>query len=167
MRNDVVVRVAGLLIALTYAGFIAWLYAAQPRNLAEITGGVSSTLGVYRVDEAALAEGRRFFTQDKFVEARDAFARADPATRDARTQFYVAYSFYREGWHRTYHDDVLYRQGLEAIARALALAPGGALHVDDPEIAMHEAIEVKTELEAGLVRTAADFNPLRLLEPRK
>ena len=31
--------------------------------------------------------------------------RADPARRDAPTQFYIAYSFYREGWGRVYSDD--------------------------------------------------------------
>ena len=40
-----------------------------------------------------------------------AFARADPAVRDARTQFYIAYSYYRQGWGRLYHDDALYAEG--------------------------------------------------------
>ena len=78
-----------------------------------------------------------------------AFARADPALRDARTQFYIAYSYYRQGWGRLYHDDRLYTEGLDAIDRAMALAPGGRLVVDDPDLAMQTAEELKAELEAG------------------
>ena len=52
--------------------------------------------------------------------AEAAFARADPARQDARTQFYLAYAFYRHGWGRVYHDDALFAQGL-------AFDSGGAL----------------------------------------
>ena len=62
-----------------------------------------------------------------------AFARTDPAERDARTQFYIAYSYYRQGWGRLYHDDALYTEGLAAIDRALALAPGGRLVIEDEQ----------------------------------
>ena len=96
-----------------------------------------------------------------------AFARADPALGDARTQFYVAYSYYRQGWGRLYHDDRLYAEGLAAIDRAIALAPAGRLVVDDPTLAMHSAEELKAELEAGMRIDAADFNPLRVFGTRK
>ncbi len=105
--------------------------------------------------------------RDQFVEARAAFARADPATRDARTQFYVAYSYYRQGWHRTHHDDELYRRGLEAVQHAIDLAPGGRLRVEDDNLQMHSADELKAELEAGVTTDASDFNPLRVFENRK
>ena len=57
-------------------------------------------------------------------------ARTTPV-RDARTQFYIAYSFYRQGWNRTHRDDALYTQGLETVERAIALAPAeiGRAHV--------------------------------------
>jgi hypothetical protein len=109
----------------------------------------------------------RFFRNDQFVESRMAFARADPAVRDARTQFYIAYSYYRQGWGRLYHDDALYRDGVTAIDRAIALAPAGRLVVDDPALGIRTADELKVELEAGLRRDAADFNPLRVFRERK
>src|SRR5262245_26104222 len=124
-------------------------------------------MGTYSVDDQSFADAMRFFTHDQFVEARLAFARADPALRDARTQFYVAYSYYREGWGRLYHDDRLYAEGLRTIDRAIALAPGGRLVVDDPTLAMHTGEELKAELSAGLRRDLSDVNPARLLRTRK
>ena len=160
------IRAGGIAFSVAYSVFIGWLFAAQPRTIAEVRGGLTASVGAYEIDQQAFDLGRRFFQNDQFVEARAAFARADPATRDARTQFYIAYSYYRQGWHRTYHDDVLYRSGVETIDRAIALA-GGTLTVDDPSLAMHTADEVKAELEAGLTRNLSDFNPRRLLQPRK
>jgi hypothetical protein len=161
------VRAAGLLLSGGGVLLIGWLLAAQPHTMAEVTGGLASTIGAYRIDEQAFADGLRFFRGDQFVEARAAFARADPAERDARTQFYIAYCFYRQGWSRFYHDDALYEQGLSTITRAMALAPQGRIVVDDENLGMHSADEVKAELEAGLRRDMSDFNPLRVTEPRK
>jgi len=96
-----------------------------------------------------------------------AFARADPAQRDARTQFYVAYSFYRQGWGRLYNDDRLFRQGVEAVDRAIAVAPGNRLYVEDDTLGLQSAEELKAELERGLRRDLSDLNPRRLVEPRK
>src|SRR5437762_1213436 len=142
-------RVLGLALAVVYAGFIGWLYARQPQTIAEVTGGLSAAIGAYRIDDRAFADGLRFFRNDQFVEARLAFARADPAVRDARTQFYVAYSYYRQGWGRLYHDDNLYAEGLAALNRAIALAPGGRLVVDDPNLKIHTAEELKAESDAS------------------
>ncbi|MET0211387.1 MAG: hypothetical protein ABW292_00200 [Vicinamibacterales bacterium] len=160
-------RALGLGVTVTYAALIGWLFVRQPQTLTQVTGGLSAVVGAYRVDDQALADGVRFFNADRFVEARLAFERADPAVRDARTQFYIAYSYYREGWGRLYHDDRLYAEGLAAIDRAIALAPSGRLVVDDPSLGMHSADEVKAELEAGLRREASDFNPMRLFGVRK
>src|SRR5687767_1278354 len=113
----------------------------QPRTLAEAAGGVAAGLGTYSIDTQAFFDGVEHFRNDRFVEARAAFARADPARRDPHTQFYVAYSFYREGWRRTHRDDSLYRQGVEAIDRAVAHAPDGRLVVDDPALVMKTADE--------------------------
>ena len=55
------------------------------------------------------------------VEASAALTRADPAERNPQRQFYIAYSFYRQGWGRLYHDDALYRQGLQVLDRAVGL----------------------------------------------
>lgn len=159
------VRGAGALLSMAYAAMIVWAYAAQPQSRAEAIGGLASTVGAYRVDEKSFEHAAALFREERFAEARLAFDRADPAKRDARTQFYVAYSFYREGWHRLYSDDVLFAQGLEAVKRASDAAPG--LVVDDPALGMHSADELRIELERGLRRDASDFNPLRVLAPRK
>ena len=161
------IRVAGGLLSFAYAAAIVWAYAAQPQSRAEAIGGLASTLGAYRVDEQGVQQGIVLFHQERFAEARLAFDRADPAKREARTQFYVAYSFYREGWHRLYSDDVLFAQGLAAVKRASDAAPGQRLAVDDPALGMHTADELRIELERGLRRDASDFNPLRVLAPRK
>jgi hypothetical protein len=165
--QEPVVRGVGVAVVTGYATFIGWLLTAQPRTMTEVVGGVSAGLGTYSVDAQAFADGLAFFRRDQFVEARAAFARADPALRDARTQFYIAYSFYRQGWGRTHSDDALFAQGLEALDRAITVAPGGRLIVDDDNLLMKSADELKAEIQAGLTRDMSDFNPLRLLETRK
>src|SRR6188472_1844110 len=116
------VRLAGLVLSVAYATFIIWLYAAQPQTVAEVTGSVASGVGAYQVDPQSSADGMAFFYRDAFPEARAAFERADPAHRDARTQFYIPYSYYRQGWGRVYDDDELFRKGIEAVDRAMLLA---------------------------------------------
>jgi hypothetical protein len=160
-------RAAGLALVAAYAALIGWLLGTQPRSVAEAVGGMSATFGAYTIDQQAFDDGLAFFRNDQFVEARAAFERADPAKRDARTQFYIAYSFYRQGWNRTHRDDALYTQGIEAVDRAIALAPNGRLVVDDQNLQMRSADELKAELHAGLNRELSDFNPRRLLENRK
>jgi hypothetical protein len=166
-RREVITRVGGLTVTIAYAVLIAWLLSHQPQTVAQITGGLAATIGGYTIDEQAFADGLRFFRNDQFVEARMAFGRADPALRDARTQFYVAYSCYRQGWGRLYHDDALYAEGLEAIDRALALAPNGRLWVDDRNLQMHTGEELKAELEAGRRYNVSDLNPMRIFRERK
>lgn len=165
--RDSVVRAAGLGGTLLYASAIVWMYAAQPQTVAEVTGGLTSTIGAYRIDQQAFEDGLAFFRRDQFEEARTAFARADPAGRDANTQFYVAYSYYRQGWGRVYNDDALFKQGLEAIDRAIGLAPGHRLVVDDPGLDMRSADELRAELQRGLIRDVSDFNPLRVFRKRR
>ena len=165
--NVFMLRAAGLVMSVAYAVFIIWLYASQPQSRAEAVGGLAAAVGAYRIDQQAFQDGLAFFREDKFPEARTAFERADPAHRDARTQFYVAYTYYRQGWGRLYSDDELFAQGLEAVNRAIVLAPANRLVVTDETLAMRSADELKTELERGLRREASDFNPLRVFEPRK
>ena len=161
------VRIAGLLFSAAYAAFVVWLYAAQPQTVREVAGGLASSVGVYTVDAQAMADGLAFFRSDRFDEARAAFERADPAKRDAATQFYIAYSYYRQGWGRVYNDDALFAKGVEAVDRAIRLAPSGRLVVDDANLGMKSADELKAELERGRRRELSDFNPFRVLEPRK
>jgi tetratricopeptide (TPR) repeat protein len=161
------IRAAGLSASLLYAALIVWLFAAQPQTVAEVTGGLTSTIGAYRIDQQAFDDGLAFFRKDQFDEARAAFERADQAQRDARTQYYIAYSYYRQGWGRIYNDDALFTKGLEAVDRAIALADGHRLVVDDPELGMRSADELRAELQRGLTRDASDLNPVRVFRPRK
>ena len=165
--REPVVRGAGLITSLGYAAVVAWLYATQPQTVAQVTGGFASIVGAYKVDPQALADGLTFFRRDQFVEARAALSRADPAERDPVAQFYIAYAYYREGWGRVYSDDALFGKGIAAIDKAIALAPGGRLVVDDPGLGMHSADEVRAELQRGMTREASDFNPLRVFRARK
>jgi hypothetical protein len=161
------IRSSGLIIAVVYASVIIWAYAHQPRTIAQMTGGLTATIGAYRVDAQSFNDGLQFFRRDQFAEARSAFARADPAERDAQTQFYIAYSYYREGWGRLYSSDALFAKGLESVNKAIALAPGGRLVVNDSNLQMHSADELKAELQRGLERDLSDLNPLRLFRTRK
>ena len=165
--SDSAIRTAGLVLVLSYAALVGWLFAQQPASLAEASGGLSSIVGAYRIDQQAFDDGVEYFRNDQFAQARAALARADPARRNALTQFYIAYTFYRQGWGRLYSDDGLYRQGLEAVDRAIALAPGGRLVVDAPGQDLRTADELRAELEAGLRRDASDFSPMRVFRPRK
>lgn len=167
LMHDGMVRGIGLTAAVVYASFIGWLYVQQPQSAAEMTGGLSASIGAYRVDPQAFEDGIAFFRAEQFAAARTAFERADPARQDARTQFYIAYSYYREGWGRVYQDNELFAQGLEAVNRAMALAPGGRIRIDDEDLQMRSGEELKAELDAGLRRDASDFNPARILRPRK
>ena len=160
-------RPLGLVFACAYAGLIVWLYAAQPQTMAEVTGSLAAEVGAYKIDRQAFEDGLAFFRRDLFEEARASFARADPAQRDGRTQFYIAYSYYRQGWGRLYNDDELFKQGLVAVDRAMAVAPSGRLVVDDDNLGMKSADELRAELERGLTREASDLNPLRVFETRK
>ena len=157
----------GVAWTVLYATFIIWLYSTAPRTFAEMTTEASAAVGAYEVDRARFDAGRELFLREQYAAARAEWERADPARRDARTQFYVAYSFYREGWGRVYSDDALYRQGLEAVDLAAGLSAGAPLAVEDPELKMHTAAELKAELEQGLERTADDFNPLKVFRERK
>ena len=157
----------GIAWTLLYAALVVWLYAAAPQSIAEVKTQASVAAGTYEVDRARFDAGRELFLREQYRAARGEWERADPARRDARTQFYVAYSFYRQGWGRVYNDDALFRKGLEAANLAIDLSKDAPLTVEDAELKMHTAAELKAELERGLERTADDFNPLKVFRERK
>ncbi len=165
--QDRSVRALGLVLTLCYASFIVWLYVRQPQTIADVTGSLSASVGAYRIDQQAFDDGLAAFRQEKFEAARASFERADPAQQDARTQFYIAYSYYRSGWGRFYNDDVHFKQGLERVDKAIELAPNGRLLVEDPENFIHNADELRAELAAGLRAEASDLNPMRVFRKRK
>ncbi|HEX8137479.1 MAG TPA: hypothetical protein VF544_07815 [Pyrinomonadaceae bacterium] len=161
------IQSVGIGWTILYAAFIIWVYATEPRTLKEVAHSAEVAAGTYEVDQGKFDNALMLFRREQFRAARDEWERADPARRDARTQFYIAYAFYREGWGRLYNDDALFRQGLEAVGRAIALAPEGTLTVDDPDLRIKTPAELKAELEQGTERSLGDLNPLKVLRERK
>lgn len=162
-----VIQVAGLALTIAYAAFIIWIYATEPRTFKEVATSAEVATGTYQINQEKFDAGHALFLREQFRAARDEWQRADPAQGDARTQFYIAYSFYREGWGRVYYDQDLFKQGLEAANRAANLASTVKLTVDDPNLKMHTVAELKAELEQGVERSWSDVNPLEVLRTRK
>ena len=161
-----VIQISGLVVTAFYAAGIVWLYATEPRSFKEVTTGAQVATGTYQVDRAKFDAALALFRREQFRAARDEWQRADPAQTDPQTQFYIAYSYYREGWGRVYHDQTLFKQGLEAVNRAIALSPV-PLTVEDENLQLHTAAELKAELETGTERTWGDINPLKVMRKRK
>ena len=162
-----IIQLAGLGFTIAYAALIVWIYATEPRTFKEVTTGVEVAAGTYEVNQEKFNSALNLFRHEQFRAARVEWQQADPAQRDARTQFYIAYSFYREGWGRVYIDQELFKQGVEAVNRAIALSSTSPLTIDDPDLRMHTAAELKVELEQGLERSWNDVNPLKVLRTRK
>lgn len=154
-------------IVLTFAGFafITFLYWTEPRSLAEVTSKGQVVLGTYEINKAEFDTGLASFRREEFPAARIAFERADPEKRDANTQFYIAYSFYRQGWGRVSNDDDLFKAGIEAVNRVIGL--NANFSASDAMLVMKTPAELKNELEEGLKITPSDFNPLKLARERK
>ncbi|HEY0547552.1 MAG TPA: hypothetical protein VGC91_19385 [Pyrinomonadaceae bacterium] len=161
------IQTVGVAWTLLYAVFIIWIYATEPRTFKEVAAGAEVAAGTYQIDRQKFEAALQLFRSEQFRAARDEWSRADPQQQDARTQFYIAYAFYREGWGRIYNDDALFKQGLEAVTRAINLSPDAPLRVDDPDLQMHTAAELKAELEQGTERSLDDLNPLKVLRKRK
>jgi len=161
------IQSGGLLFTIAYAAFIVWIYATEPRTFSEVTTGVEIAAGRYEINPEKFNSAFNLFRREQFRAAREEWQQADPAQRDPRTQFYIAYSFYREGWGRIYFDQGLFRQGVETVNRAIALSTGTTLVIDDPDLQMHTAAELKAELEQGLESNWGDVNPLKVFKRRK
>ncbi len=117
------IQISGLAVTAVYAGVIIWLYATEPRSFKEVATGAQVAAGTYQVDQEKFNAALTLFRREQFRAARDEWQRADSAQSDPKTQFYIAYSFYREGWGRVYYDQDLFKQGLEAVNRAIAFSP--------------------------------------------
>lgn len=170
------IQIFSILLVAVYGLFVAWLYWAEPRSLGEVSVKAKETvenvatkgqvvIGTYEIDRQKFNEGLQAFRNDNFVLARDAFAKADPERRDAKTQYYIAYSFYRQGWGRVANDDELFRKGLEQTDYVIQLDKN--FKAEDENLQLKNPVELKAELEEGLKVTAADFNPLKVFRERK
>ena len=174
--NEKHIQISGIFLTLFYTLFIAWLYWVEPKSLEEVPAKAQTTLenvttktqvaiGTYEIDQAKFDEGLQAFRKDNFVVARDNFERADTEKRDAKTQFYIAYSFYRQGFGKLSNDDALFKQGLEQTNRVVTLDKN--FKSDDANLQLKTPVELKNEFEEGLRVTASDFNPLKVLRERK
>ena len=164
--SPTLLRTLGLVLTLAYAAAIVRVYVRQPTTIPEMAGSLTASVGAYRIDQSRFDAGLAFFRNDQFVEARDAFGQADPARQDPRVQFYVAYTYLRQGWGRVYADDALYEAGRATLAHARTLAPGGSIRVDDPNLGLRTAEELQAEFERGLTRELSDLNPARMFRER-
>lgn len=161
------IQSVGIAWTILYAAFIIWIYATEPRTFKEVASGAEVATGTYEIDQQKFETGLALFRREQFRAARDEWTRADPAHNDPRTQFYIAYAFYREGWGRVYMDNDLFKQGLEVANRVISLTPDGSFTVDDAELQMHTPAELKAELEQGLERSVGDLNPFKVFRKRK
>ncbi|MBA4124946.1 MAG: hypothetical protein H0X72_21075 [Acidobacteria bacterium] len=170
------IQTLGISLTTFYIIFIAWLYLVEPKSLEELPTKAQTTIenvttktqvaiGTYEVDQAKFNEGLKAFRADNFIVARDNFEKADTEKRDAKTQFYIAYGFYRQGFGKISNDDALFKQGLEQINRVIALDKN--FKSDDANLQIKTPVELKNEFEEGLKVTASDFNPLKVLRERK
>jgi tetratricopeptide (TPR) repeat protein len=157
------IQASGLAATLLYGTFVVWLYATQPRSIAEIQTAAAVQANVYAVDQAQFDEAMRAFREQQYRIAVDHFERADPARRDPKTQFLIAYSHYALGRGRFYDDDEEFRAGLEAIDRCLAAAPNNSYTIDEPGLALDytSADRLRQRLREGLEVTPGDLNPFR------
>jgi len=170
------IQILGIALTVVYGAFVAWLYLVEPKSLGDLPAKAQTTIenvttktqvaiGTYEVDKAKFDEGLNAFRRENFIAARSDFERADTERRDAKTQFYIAYSFYRQGFGKVYNDDALFKQGLEQINHLIALDRD--FKSDDADLKIKTPAELKNEFEEGLKVTAADFNPLKVLRERK
>ena len=159
------IQILGIILSITYAFFIVWLYTYQPKTIQEAATKATVTVGSYEIDKTKFSEGLQFFRQDNFIAARDSFLKSDPEKRDANIQFYVSYSFYRQGFGKVSNDDELFKKGLEAVISVNKLDVN--FRSADENLIIKTPIELKNEFEEGLKLTASDFNPLKVFRERK
>jgi hypothetical protein len=170
------IQILCLILVAFYGIFVVWLYWAAPRNFEEVSIKAKETIetaatkgqvvtGLYEVDEAKFNEGLKAFRADNFIAARVFFENADTERRDAKTQFYIAYSFYRQGFGKLYNDDELFKKGLEQTNRVILIDKN--FKSDDAGLQLKTPAELKNEFEEGLKVTVEDFNPFKLTRERK
>ena len=126
------IQIIGILWTIVYAAAIVWIYTTEPRSLKEAATNTQVAAGVYEINQEKFNSGLAHFRHEQFRAARDEWALADPAQKDPRTQFYIAYAFYPEGWGRAYFDNNLFKQGVEAVNRTINLAPNGCWRLTTP-----------------------------------
>ena len=132
-----------------YATFIVWLYIRQPQSVAEVTGGLAATVGAYRINQRAFDDGLALFRRDSSKRrARRSSAPIRPGATRGRSSTSPIPTIDQVGADCIRMTSIS-RQGLQRVDKAIALAPDGRLVVDDPELDIHSADELRAELVAG------------------
>lgn len=170
------IQMLGSVLTLLYGGLTAFLYLAAPTSLSDIPQAARSTVesvtttgkvmtGTYEINRAEFNSALADFRNENYISARLHFERADPGKRDAATQFYTAYSHYRQGWGRVTNDDAQFKAALDALKTVDSIDKN--FRSTDPDLKLPTTAELRNELEEGLRVTADDFNPLRVIGERK
>jgi hypothetical protein len=160
--NEKTIQFLSIIITIIFGVIIVWLYLAEPKTLAEVATKSAVTVGVYEIDKAKFNEGLRLFRAENYAASRDFFIAADVEKRDSNAQFYIAYSFYRQGFGKLYSDDKLYAQGLENLKFV-----DSNFKSNDAELTLKTSAELKNEFQQGIEKTFDDLNPLKLTRERK
>jgi hypothetical protein len=170
------IQIIGTTLTLFYGAFVAFLYLAAPASIAEIPQAARNTIqtvtttgqvvtGTYEINRAELNLGLADFHNENYVSARLHFDKADPAKRDAAIQFYIADSYYRQGWGRVTNDDAYFKSALDALKIVDSIDKN--FRSTDADLKLPTTAELRNELEEGMRVTADDFNPLRIVRERK
>ncbi len=170
------IQILGIALTMIFGVFVAWVYLVEPKSVEDLSVKAKETIeqattkaqvitNTYEIDQSKFSEGLLAFRRDNFIVARDLFEKADTEKRDPKTQFYIAYTFYRQGWGRFSNDDELFKKGLEQIDRLIKL--NNDFKSDDADLKLKTPVELKNEFEEGLRITADDFNPFKLTRERK
>lgn len=159
------IHISSVALILISFFLVFFIYSTEPRSFAEVSTKGQVILGSYKIDQSAFDQGLATFRRDEFPAARALFETADPEKRDAATQFYIAYSYYRQGWGRISNDDALFRSGLEAVGRVIAIDAN--YRTADETLWIKTAAELKDEFDEGLKITPSDFNPMKITMERK
>ncbi|MEZ5307380.1 MAG: hypothetical protein R2684_09570 [Pyrinomonadaceae bacterium] len=164
-------------VVLTTIGCVAvvWIYAVAPKNFVDLSikarqsvaSAVNKTRVVtntYQIDQKNFQEGIAAFRGENYILARDRFLASDPEKRDAKVQYYIAYSLYRQGWGRISNDDELFEKALAQLETVKGIDPD--YRAEDPDLKLKRPAELEDELKEGLRVTAGDFNPFKLVRER-
>ncbi len=160
--NEKTIQIFSILLTTIFSVLILWLYLAEPKTFAEVATKSAVTVGTYEIDKAKFDEGLKLFRAENFIASRDLFVRADSEKRDSKTQFYISYSFYRQGFGKVYSDDNLYKLGLENL-KFVDLN----YKSDDADLKLQTPSDLKNEFQQGIEKTIDDINPLKVLRERK
>ncbi len=160
--NQRTIQIFSIILTIVFTTVIVWLYLAEPKTIAEVATKSAVTVGTYEIDKGKFEEGLKLFRAENYVASRDFFVKADSEKRDSKTQFYISYSFYRQGFGKVYSDDKLLKQGLENL-KFVDLN----YKSDDADLKLQTPSELKNEFQQGIEKTIDDLNPLKVLRERK